>query len=212
MRLRDVKIGELYRHVYNDSAASEAIEIIEPDDKSRSAMVLLREPDGKETLIRAIHLTPSAEWQEHVKKQEQRAETDNKEAEQLTSQIAEIVGGTISRHSRWGGGHGILIFDETAADNILNLLSAKPIPNHRRPSNAVPNSPEFYKRCRLTALRLRRALGAGHAAKYFNSSPWMIGHVGVSAQLSMTLTDMQDVAQRLQGDKPSDSALSSLLS
>lgn len=205
MQFRSVKVGEWYKCWPVDSVCDpcQALEKL-PSDETRSyPEVVLRDVDGYVFHRIASNLEP---WDKYL-------EDEHQEALRLdriltaVQQMNELVGGGILYEIYESPSAGnYLRFSESAAEAVLALCGAKPLPEDRRPSRL----PAGAKRSRLQTLlstRLARALGCGHGGEWLMTS--LRGQNTYMARLTFEDLDFDQILERLRGDeaRPSLGAL-----
>jgi len=206
MRLSDVKLGESYYHWGSEWIA----ESIQRTDQAKgiwqTTAICRPAAGGQQNKISARNMIP---WAKHQAQQQIR-ELEIQETRQKVDCLLAVVGsgvaiGDISAY--WV----TVRFSEAAADRLLKICEAKPLPSNRRPLLAK-NDHDYTRRCCLLSQRLRRALGSGYAGQYAGHNLIIEGR-DFQAQISFCASDLDKALAKL-GSVPPElaSSLAELLS
>ena len=197
MQLKEVKVGGLYSSM---GAGKVIVESIEKADRSKGIMqsgaICKSLTTGQTHKIYARYLTP---WEEH-ETQQRMNDLQEAEAYEQVERIIEAVGYGAETNQSPPGIYTVMLFTEQAADRVLELCEANPIPGNRRPSLA-PDQEQWVKRASLLGQRLRRAIGVGYAGSY-------AGHIlnrdgqKYQAQVAFYGEELKQAADRLAGAAP----------
>lgn len=198
MKLSEIKIGDSYSWggqwiAEGIEKANKAAGILEGTVICRSATF------GDLRKINPRYLTP---WEEQLA-YERMAELGVQEMTRKTQMLREIIGEGTYIDGEIGSSWVRLCFTEAAAERVLEMCRAKPIPDNRRPSkarNSTSEIDEYARRCSLLGGRLRRALGAGYCGRYTGAILVQEGG-GYQARITFQDDDIDKVLSRL-GVKP----------
>lgn len=160
MRISDIKIGESYYYWDEEWTA----EIIEKADQNagiwQSGVICRCKSTGDRRKITARMLMP---WEEHLA-QEKLYSDAAAETGRHIKRFADAIGEGAD-YDREIEHIGVEVkFTEKAAQRLLELCDAQPLPEDKKPSKA-PDEETFVERCNNLSQRLRRALGVGHAGR-----------------------------------------------
>lgn len=206
MRLTEIKIGETYSY-WGNKVVAEEIEKVDYQKGSNFSGIICRvEKTGGTMKTVARYMIP---WEDYQAERRVR-QLENQRAEEIVREIQEIIGEGVEPHGNVRSDYAYLFLTEKAAERVLEICGAKPIPEDRRPTMAATDQ-DWIKRATLLSQRLRRALGTGYAGEYGGRMLHKLGN-NFHAQIFFYEQDLEQVLRKIKGEEGEPpSSLSELL-
>lgn len=170
MQLRKVKIGEEYYSrsagACDDTKPSVALDIVSLTYSFGGTYkaVRIERPNGDIDDVLPDYLTP---WGDHLKEERMFADRLS-ELDALAKSLSDLLGDRVELEDYYRES-AFLKFSEAAVDNLLERLSAKPLPPSCRAQGMPENERKRSVRAKAGA-RVRRALGTGRAGRFAASN------------------------------------------